>query len=575
MKLIDQNPFRTLGIDGSASLREIQNQIKIIKRYAEIGQKKSFPLDLEFLLGIIQRDPEAVNRAASEIEQALNKVINTLSWYYKSSTIDETALNHLSNGDIDKAEEIWLKVTDNKEVTTNNMASFLNLSTLWIEIGFTRANSQLLIKGIQLKGKLFSSALFIQLIQKIAGENMLLNSDKVIGDFSKALIKELKNKGFGIDGTFIRSAFSNFPSTAVKDILKDFTETPRIEIEKAIQRSVENREDDPGEANESGRELYRFAKPLLTQLKESLGESHIQVTAISNDLAGEILQCAIDYFNDHYDDSDFDPGEEAVAVTKLAKSLGATGAMRKRIDEESTKMEEWVRDAPQRRTQKLAGKDLVFVTIKLKEFENKSNNTANADNLITECQAPLNRIKTTLGATNQLYLGVSSAVANHALGMLIEVVNSAQNNPVYRLDPSGLYTVITQAQRVMTRIRMMDMVGEMRTRFNENDRAINSIQSQLSSLINRIQYAQTRTTSSRSSGGCYIATMAYGSYDHPQVLILRKFRDEILAQSLTGRLFIKIYYFLSPKLVKLLSGHKSINKGIRNILDQIVNQLNS
>jgi hypothetical protein len=158
--------------------------------------------------------------------------------------------------------------------------------------------------------------------------------------------------------------------------------------------------------------------------------------------------------------------------------------------------------------------------------------------------------------------------------MLIEIVNSAQNNPAYRLNPSGLNSVFIQAQRVMNRIRTLDMVSEMRTRFNENDRAIDNIQSQLSSIIDQINYAQTaRTSSSRSSGGCYIATMAYGSYDHPQVLILRRFRDQILSQSLTGRLFIKMYYFLSPKLVKLLSGHESINKAIRNTLDKISNHL--
>lgn len=32
------------------------------------------------------------------------------------------------------------------------------------------------------------------------------------------------------------------------------------------------------------------------------------------------------------------------------------------------------------------------------------------------------------------------------------------------------------------------------------------------------------------SGGCYIATMVYGNYDHPQVMVLRDFRDSYLAK---------------------------------------------
>lgn len=74
-------------------------------------------------------------------------------------------------------------------------------------------------------------------------------------------------------------------------------------------------------------------------------------------------------------------------------------------------------------------------------------------------------------------------------------------------------------------------------------------------------------SSSSSSGGCYIATMAYGSYDHPQVMVLRWYRDNILQKSWYGRLFVKVYYYLSPKAVRLLGGHERINSAIRSLLD--------
>lgn len=49
---------------------------------------------------------------------------------------------------------------------------------------------------------------------------------------------------------------------------------------------------------------------------------------------------------------------------------------------------------------------------------------------------------------------------------------------------------------------------------------------------------------------CYIATSVYGSYDCPQVWTLRRFRDDSLAQTHAGRLFIRSYYAISPTLVK-------------------------
>ena len=53
----------------------------------------------------------------------------------------------------------------------------------------------------------------------------------------------------------------------------------------------------------------------------------------------------------------------------------------------------------------------------------------------------------------------------------------------------------------------------------------------------------------QTSGGCYIATMAYGDYDHPSVMELRGFRDTYLKKSSLGRSFIEIYYKYSPKAV--------------------------
>ena len=53
------------------------------------------------------------------------------------------------------------------------------------------------------------------------------------------------------------------------------------------------------------------------------------------------------------------------------------------------------------------------------------------------------------------------------------------------------------------------------------------------------------------NGGCYVATAVYGSYNCPQVWILRKYRDFYLAKKKYGLFFIKFYYLVSPKLVKL------------------------
>lgn len=83
---------------------------------------------------------------------------------------------------------------------------------------------------------------------------------------------------------------------------------------------------------------------------------------------------------------------------------------------------------------------------------------------------------------------------------------------------------------------------------------------------------QTNTGSS-SGGGCYIATSVYGSYDCPEVWTLRRYRDEQLLSSVAGRLFVKIYYAVSPTLVKWFGKTKWFNHFWKNKLDVMVEHL--
>ena len=58
-------------------------------------------------------------------------------------------------------------------------------------------------------------------------------------------------------------------------------------------------------------------------------------------------------------------------------------------------------------------------------------------------------------------------------------------------------------------------------------------------------------------------------------MMLRKYRDEVMSESLLGRLFIKVYYAVSPILVKYLHDFKWFKKINRNILDRISIKLES
>ena len=77
----------------------------------------------------------------------------------------------------------------------------------------------------------------------------------------------------------------------------------------------------------------------------------------------------------------------------------------------------------------------------------------------------------------------------------------------------------------------------------------------------------------QSSQGCYVATAVYGSYDCPEVWTLRRFRDNVLAETWYGRLFIRAYYAVSPTAVKLFGDSQLFQDFFRDKLDTMVSKL--
>jgi len=86
-----------------------------------------------------------------------------------------------------------------------------------------------------------------------------------------------------------------------------------------------------------------------------------------------------------------------------------------------------------------------------------------------------------------------------------------------------------------------------------------------------LEFGQFKSKKSDSVGseGCYIATMVYNDYNHPQVIKLRRFRDNFLLNNSIGVFFVKLYYKYSPYFVKRMKDYRLINSILRKILNTI------
>ena len=90
-------------------------------------------------------------------------------------------------------------------------------------------------------------------------------------------------------------------------------------------------------------------------------------------------------------------------------------------------------------------------------------------------------------------------------------------------------------------------------------------------LKHHIQVAPPKMTTV--GGSCYIATHCYGNENHPDVELFRLFRDKTLSRTKSGRIFVDIYYSMSPILLRLFHSSSLITVISRKFLAKFADKL--
>jgi hypothetical protein len=65
---------------------------------------------------------------------------------------------------------------------------------------------------------------------------------------------------------------------------------------------------------------------------------------------------------------------------------------------------------------------------------------------------------------------------------------------------------------------------------------------------------------------CFIATAVYGAPDANEIVLLKDFRDKILIKNIIGRIFINIYYFVSPPVANFITNKPKTKRLVKNLL---------
>lgn len=570
MESIVNNPFRILGVEANFKASSLQANLNKIKAYtiAETLDELLFEFDFP-ALGQLVRSDGIINNAKASLDMPHDKIKFALFWFYKGGSNDIPAFDCLKDGDLIEATENWRRVTSS-EINERNFSAFHNLSTLnffqaW-NIG--DANNTLFSDAIRLKLKFLESAYLYNFCNAVADSTYKKSKEEI-----QLLFLESINQNFVKNGKVSLSKLleilHSIEFSSKTASLKIFVQQPIENIENNIEQSKIKRKNNPSTAAYAGVQLFNQTEKDLNTLQLILGKQDLKYGSIADKLADEILQCGIDYFKLFRDSDITDPGISSLNCLKLAKSIACGAIITQRSNENLESLQEWIDDKPVREKQQKILTDLERLKNIMDEYDRRSDTVSNANQLIISARPYLTNVKNVLGANDQLYLGLSSRIASDAQNMLVAEINNLQDvisNTYDNVRKLSLLIAfkgkVNEAWDVTSMIGNMDLVPEFRARYNTNKESLYSLKTQLAQVgSQRVQGP---------SSGCYVATMVYGNYDHPQVMVLRKFRDEVLNNCTLGKQFIHYYYKHSPIWVEQLRDYKLINKIIRILLNNLI-----
>lgn len=449
--IISNNPFRVLGVWTNAKQADIVKNFSRMKAYLNVGKAVDFPTDMQGILPSISRTVELAQAAQAAINLPNDKIRYALFWFCNADAVDSTGLNNLAYGDAEKAQSIFAR--------RESFSSLVNQAVLsLIKSDYQAANysySQL-VHNYTYRGQFCAS---------VCGETFQISEDELSHLFLDELLKEVKAS------TLLGIVTNNNDKSYVRERA---VQEPISIINQEITKAKNVAASDASASLRAGSALIRNTRSALSTLRSLVGASDIQYQSTADNLAKQILQCGINYYNNSDDDNDVDNGLE---LQEYALSIAA-GQMTKNRCQKNVDV------LRKKKSQAAFAKDIEAIVSELKSLQSAYPSISRATSFVNTCKPHLAVIKSNLGSTNDEYLTISSAVANNALGMVISVVNSAQSssNLAVNISNGTLASTINSAITAMSVIGSLDMTSTERSHFNQNNSTLSSLKSQLSSL---------------------------------------------------------------------------------------------
>lgn len=303
--IISQNPYRTLGVLSNSPLKERVGNQNRLAAFAKVGKEVTFPNDFASIITDKPvRTPEGIAAANTAINLDKDQLKYALFWFICGSSIDDIALKHLQAGNREKAEEIFQKKETYSSLINTGVLAFIDGNTA---TGFNNISKVI-----------HDSTYRAELLQALDLANLQLSEDGL----AELVIAELLK---GIPASKLLSACTNATDRAI--VSKNALDEPITEINSAIAVAKSADSKNPEASLAAGTKLMNSTKAPLKAVKDIAGASSPQYQMVADNVAKQVLQCGINYYN-NAPDSDVESPHKAMALQSYALSI-AVGQLTK------------------------------------------------------------------------------------------------------------------------------------------------------------------------------------------------------------------------------------------------------
>lgn len=493
MHLVTHNPYRIIGVLANATEKEILKQKN--KSIAYLKANKEITSDLDFSnLDVIERSTETVTKAFSQIELSEDKIFYALFWFLNEQPIDNIAIENLKVGNFDKANDIWRKITLDKEITEKNIVSFSNLSTL---LFITGSNKDAML----LKIRVLESPFFQRFIEICLGSELNISISKITEKFLNAYFTSNEQQEQSEVRKYLLSNLSK--DSYARRYLIEISSLDDIHRLEQLCDSIEELHNDNNLLSmDDIRKFTQESKAILSKLSGLLGKNELQIRMLSNKFA-EVLRASVNIYHNQNNSDELTKQdlENCKTFMAVAKSYATDNQTVHIIEDELASYDEEIENFEMRKS---------IITIaelaeKIKDFNDSRQTSISALAFARDCRNNyLLGIKKQVGESNELYLKMSSAIVNICLSVSIDEVNDAQSKLSKGVSIKKLNGLINNGLKLLNYLSCFNMDDETHERLNNNLNAINNLHRDVSNILENNRSSETSRTSSNNSDseGC-------------------------------------------------------------------------